>query len=61
MWKYIYHENSRFDILHMAIRYRDERGLAWSHYPHWDGRGWRLYPHIDRLNAWQRSHYTDLK
>lgn len=57
MWKMQYHEELRFEYRHRAINYRDSNGLAWSHYVAWDRRGWRLYPYMDRMNAWQRSHY----
>lgn len=58
MWRMRYHEELRFEHYHRAVWYRDSNGLAWSHFIQWDGvRGWRIYPHKDRMNAWQRSHY----
>lgn len=57
-WKMQYHEELRFDFRHKAMDYRDAHGLAWSHTVWWDGRGFRISPISDRMNAWQRSHYA---
>lgn len=59
MWQRCYYENARWEYYSQAVAHRDKNGLAWSHFIAWDGRGWRVYPHRDRMNAWQRSHYKD--